>query len=369
MKLAIRELRRRPGRFVVATVILTLISLLLMFLGGLLDGLIGNATGGVRAQRGDVIVFSEASRDSFLRSRIDPDLRARVEAVDGVEEVGGLGIVQLGARTPEGGPRDVFGVALFGVELAPRGVPDVPADGQAWVDEVLRDEGVRVGTTLLLGPARSPVTVVGFVRDTNYIGQAGMWASPATWRGVVAANRPDAVVGEGVFQSLVVRGAGSATQLAAAIDAATAGATSTLAVDAAADALPGVKEQRATFNQIIGVTVVIAIVVVALFFALLTVERTALYGVLKAVGARSRTLFGALVFQAVVVTVVASVIAAGLSLAADAAIPAGAIPFEIGPARIVTSVAYLLVAAVVGCAFSLRRVLRIDPAQAIGSAS
>ena len=40
MRLALRELRRRPGRFATATVILTLIAVLLMFLGGLLDGLI-----------------------------------------------------------------------------------------------------------------------------------------------------------------------------------------------------------------------------------------------------------------------------------------------------------------------------------------
>ena len=40
MRLALRELRRRPGRFEVATTILTLVAVLLMFLGGLLDGLI-----------------------------------------------------------------------------------------------------------------------------------------------------------------------------------------------------------------------------------------------------------------------------------------------------------------------------------------
>ena len=66
----------------------------------------------------------------------------------------------------------------------------------------------------------------------------------------------------------------------------------------AIEAIPGVTEQRTTFNQILGVTVVIALVVIALFFALLTVERTALYGVLKAIGARSRTIFAGLVVQA-----------------------------------------------------------------------
>ena len=44
MKLALRELRRLPGRFALAAVVLTLIGLLLMLLGGLLDGLIGSST-------------------------------------------------------------------------------------------------------------------------------------------------------------------------------------------------------------------------------------------------------------------------------------------------------------------------------------
>src|SRR5690606_15850735 len=35
MKVALRELRRRPARFVTATVILTLVAVLVMFLGGL----------------------------------------------------------------------------------------------------------------------------------------------------------------------------------------------------------------------------------------------------------------------------------------------------------------------------------------------
>jgi len=153
------------------------------------------------------------------------------------------------------------------------------------------------------------------------------------------------------------------------VDAATDGATLSLTLADTANAIPGVSEQRGTFNQIIGVTVAIAIVVIALFFALLTVERLALYGVLKAIGARSRTIFAGLVVQAVVVTVVASVVATVAVLLLDAAIPPGSIPVTITPPRIVSSVVSLLVAAIAGSAFSLRRVLRVDPASAIGSSS
>ena len=50
MRLALRELRRRPGRFVTAVAILTLVAALVMILGGLLDGLLNGSTGALRAQ-------------------------------------------------------------------------------------------------------------------------------------------------------------------------------------------------------------------------------------------------------------------------------------------------------------------------------
>ena len=232
MRLALRELRPRPSRFVTAAGILTLIALLLMFLGGLVDGLIGSSTGAIRAQRGDVVVFSETSRESLLRSRIDPDLRTKVEAVDGVTETGGIGIVQLGVRIPGKGPRDLADAALFGVEIAPKGVPQIPADGQVYADEVLKEKGVKKGMTIELGPARSKVTVIGFVSDTSYLGQGGLWGSPATWRTVLSANRPDENLPDGTFQALLVKGEGPAAQLGRLIDRST-GATSSLTVAAA----------------------------------------------------------------------------------------------------------------------------------------
>ncbi len=364
MKLALTELRRRPGRFATATIILTLIAILLMFLGGLLDGLINSSVGAIRVQQADAIVYSSTAQASFVRSRIDPDLRTEIEAIPGVTAVGGLGLAQVGARVPGNGPRDLASVALFGYEIAPDGVPDTPPDGQAYADETLEADNVEVGMTLQLGPARTPVEIIGFVANTNYSGQGSLWASPTTWRTVLAENRPDAQVADGVFQALVVQG--DVADLPATIDAATGGATESFTVSGAVDAIPGVEQQRSTFSQIIGVTVAIALVVIALFFALLTVERTALYGVLKALGARSSSIFAGLVAQAVVVTFIASSVAGLLVVILDAVIPAGSVPLDISASRIVSSVLLLLVASVLGCAFSLRRVLRVDPASAIG---
>jgi putative ABC transport system permease protein len=62
-------------------------------------------------------------------------------------------------------------------------------------------------------------------------------------------------------------------------------------------------------------------------------------------------------------------VAGGLAVVIDALIPPGSIPLDVTGARVLTSAALLLAAAVIGCGFSLRRVLHVDPAAAIGTAS
>ncbi len=367
MRLALRELRRRPGRFVSAAAILSLIALLLMFLGGLLDGLVRGATGAVRSQDADVLVFSDGSQASFLRSRIEPTTAQELASVvDG--EIGGLGVVLLGARVPGNGPRDLASVAVWGYELPTDDLPPPPTDGQAYADRILEAEGVEIGQTLAVGPARQPIEIIGWVEDTAYNGQGGLWTNLATWRVVLGASRPGATLGPDVVQALVVRDA-RPSDLPERLRNSTAEPVLVLDESAAIAAIPGVTEQRSTFNQILGVTVTVALVVIALFFALLTVERTALYGVLKAIGARSGTIFGGVVVQAVAVTAVAAIIGAAAVTLVSAAIPPGSIPLYVSTGRIVTSVVLLLVAAVAGSALSLRRVLRIDPASALGTSS
>ena len=186
---------------------------------------------------------------------------------------------------------------------------------------------------------------------------------------MIGANRPSERAGAGVEQALVVRTHGRPpAEEAAAIDRATGGATRTLTIDQAIQALPGVSAQRTTFNQIIGVTVAIGVLVIALFFALITVERMGLYGVLKAIGASSWTLFAGVLLQALIVALIASAIGVTAGVALDLAIPSGgSIPFSADAGRLLTSTAYPIVAALIGCTFSLRRVLNVDPAAAIGS--
>ncbi|MGB4320983.1 MAG: ABC transporter permease, partial [Candidatus Microthrix parvicella] len=133
----------------------------------------------------------------------------------------------------------------------------------------------------------------------------------------------------------------------------------------AIQALPVVQQQSSTFRGIIGVTFVVTLMVVALFFTLITLERVGLYAVLKALGARTRDLLAGISVQAVCVSVVALVLGVVLSAVFVSVLPA-TLPVRLVPARLVQIAVGVLLSALLGSLFTLRRVLRIDPAEAIG---
>jgi len=366
--IALRELRRRPRRFAMATGALTLLTVLLLLLGGLLDGLYLGSTGAIRSQDADVFVYTREARSSFLRSRITPEVRDRVEHVDGVADSGGVGLTLLGARAL--GSAKIADVAVLGYERANSRVPSPPGPGEAWADQRLRADGVKVGRRIEVGPARTPLMVKGYVSDTSFLLQGALWVEPATWRALQRENRPDAAVADGVFQVLTVKALGGieAKELADRIDTATAGATKSLTRSEAVLSLPGTRQQNSTFQGIIYVTFFVTALVIALFFALLTLERAGLYGVLKAVGASSRHLAAGLVTQAVAVAAIGSAAGAALTAALARGIPAE-VPLQFTTGRSASVAVGIVAAAVLGAAVSFHRLLRIDPASAIGGAA
>jgi putative ABC transport system permease protein len=366
VRLAARELLRRPSRFLVAGGALTLLTLLLLFLGGLLDGLFLGSTGALRAQHADGVVFSSDARSSVLRSDINPGLRAAVDDVDGVTATGGVGVALLGVQVP--GEDAIAGGAVIGYELAGDGLPAPPAPGTAWADRRLEAAGAEVGDVVLVGPAEVPLELAGWVEDTSYLLQASLWVEPGTWRQVQGANRPDDPVAPGAFQVLVVRVDGGADPagVLAGIDRATAGATETLSLHEAVYALPGLRAQDATFTAIIFTTLFVAGLVVALFFALVTLERTGLYAVLKAVGTPDRALVLGVVVQSAAVALGAFAVGGLLTALLAQLIPPG-VPVQFTPGRAAFVAAGLVVTALAGGLVSLRRIVRIDPAAAIGA--
>ena len=445
MKMAAREMLRRPKAFLVPVAILLLLALLLLYPSAILDGILEDTSAAIENAPADLIVYSKAANGVILRSRIDTSMRAQVEGTPGVAQVASFDVILFAGRV-EGLEQSVG----FAVQASDRPIgTEVPGPGQAIADSSLRDKaGLHEGSQVIVGPLRVPVEVVGFTEGTNLWFAGGLVVDKATWLatlGQVAPSASDsgsaaeagvpddadlsttdpatqvpaglqqpvtttttaesttssssststtvgtsttvattttvaagAGAGDGAApsapaepssagtQALLVRvAAGSDLEAVAdAIDEATGGATQSLTRPEAVRAMPGVEQQEQTFGYIRLVTLTVALVVVGLFLSFMTLERAPLYAVLKAIGASSRQLFVVLIIQVVLITVVAVLAAAAVTWGLTQ------IPFELPtqmrPARLIETMVALSATAVVGSTLSLRRVVRVDPADAIG---
>lgn len=365
MRLAWRELWRKPKSFAVPIGTLLLLALLLLYPSAILDGVVRDGTAAMRNARADLIVYARDANGVILRSRVEPPTRATVAEVDGVEQVATFDVALFTGRVT--GRDEPVGFALL---TSDQPIGDVaPEAGEALADSSLKERaGIEEGSEILVGPFRVPVRVVGFTKGTNLLFSGGLVVDKGTW--LAAFGQPPTDGGTSVRTAasqalLVILEDGAVTgTVSAAIDEATGDETQTMTRAAAVNAMPGVAQQESTFGYIRIVTLAVALLVVGLFLSFVTLERAPLYAVMKALGGSSRQLFIGMVVQVVFMTSIA-LYAAGLVTWGLTSLPIE-LPTEMRMVRFVETAGALLFASVVGSALSLRRVVRVDPADAIG---
>ena len=363
--LATSEIRRGRGRFAAVVSALSLIVFLVLILGALADGLFFGATGAVRSTTATAFGFSSEAEGSLIRSRLDESDVARFAAAPGVESAGPVGVLLTGGRGPEGElDLAVFGVAMGGpgtpTTLVEGRLPDPGEVGVVAADTQLQRFGVALGSAVSVGAVSAEV--VGFVSDTSYQLQPTIWTSVDTWRAMRDAVRPELSGQPTAINAVALVTAADADLTAIAAEVSD---TTVLTAEATGLAIPGVEQQASTLNSIIYTTLAVAALVVALFFALLVLEKRELFAALKALGTPTSRLGVAVIVQAVVSSALGVVIGALVARGFGLLIPAQ-VPTLFRTDTLVTIAVFTLVAGFVGALFSLRRIARIDPATAIG---
>lgn len=363
--LALREFQRGLGRFTAIVSALGLLVFLVLILGALADGLFYGSTGAVRSTTATAYAFDDEAEGSLIRSRLTTDDVARVAQQPGVVEARPVGVLLTGGQGPQGD----LSLSVFGIDMGSAGTPTtvtlgrLPDPGESGVvaaDERLRNDGIEIGSIVSVGDVSAEV--VGFVADASYQLQPSLWTSVDTWRSMRDAVRPE-LRGQpnGINAvAVVTQSDASLTEVAAGLPGMTV-----LSAEATGLAIPGVEQQSSTLNSIIYTTLAVAALVVALFFALLVLEKRELFAALKALGASTARLGGGVIVQALVASVLGVILGAVVARLFGLVIPAQ-VPTLFRTDTLITIAVFTVVAGVVGALFSLRRIARIDPATAIG---
>ena len=371
MQLALAEIRRRRGRWASITGAVAFIVFLVLVLAALADGLFIGATGALRNSDADALVYSVDGRRSLVRSQLPQAIRADVAAVPGVADAGAIGVL-LATATSEDEP---FDIAVIGHLPGHPGEPTRLSSGRplgsdelfvGLADASLRDEGIGLGDSVLLTGSSQSIEVVGFVNDSQYLLADTLWVTLETWQALRSEVRPETIGRGDVVQAIpftITDGVTVAT-VGSAVDAAL-GSTETVTTDEAILSLPGVEQQASTFTAIIGVSFVVVAIVIALFFALITLEKRGQLAILKAIGSSNLLLLRGVLLQALIATTAGYALGFVLSRLLAFILPA-AVPVEFLPRTALTLFVATILMGALGAVFSFRRIVRIDPASALG---
>jgi putative ABC transport system permease protein len=134
---------------------------------------------------------------------------------------------------------------------------------------------------------------------------------------------------------------------------------------AAIESLPGYSAEMGSVRSILGFLFVIAAMVLAAFFYVMTLQKTNQIGVLKALGASLRFLAWDLIAQVAILTIVGVIVGAALANGIASFIPVD-VPFALSNRLIALYGIVLVIVSLVSSVLSLVRMARIDALIAIG---
>ncbi len=380
--LALKEVWRNRGRFLLVSLVIALITLLVLFIAALGEGLGNGNREYLSKLDAELIVYQAKSDFVIAASRLGVNRLDAVRRVEGVADAGMLGTASATLILP--GDSEPLKVALLGVEPGHTGEPPV-VEGeplgtslakQAIIDRntALRS-GLAVGDNLTLRVTQGTedeffdLRIAGITGGQQYSLQPSVFVPFGTWdrirpkseaevrsstlvANVILVRLEDPSQVEVVRQRLIER--------VNNIEPAT--------LDEAIQALPGYSAQQSTLNTQGGFTLFIGILVIGGFFQIQVLQKVSQIGVLKAIGTANPIVGAASVIQISVVTLIGVAIGALLAFLFSLTFPP-TVPIVFNGTTSALAVIALLLIGPLGGLISIRYAVRIEPLKALGLSS
>jgi putative ABC transport system permease protein len=379
--LAFKEMWRNRGRFLLFSLVIALITLLVLFIAALADGLGNGNREYLQKLNGDLVIYKANVDLSIGASQLNRTKLAEVKRISGVQEAGQVSfssVVLLLAGSKK------LNVAVIGVELGRPGEPPVLNGTQLQSKnnrEVILDRNVALRTNFKVGDEITVKTiqdtkeqlytlkVVGLTDGRQYSIQPSIIVSQDTFNLIKPGALPIPNQTDLVSNIIVVQLSDplQAKEMAATLQNQVADIQ---AVDkvTAYENTPGYSAQQSTLSTQNFFSLLIGLLVIGGFFQIQTLQKVPQIGMLKAIGAPNTTIALAALTQIVMVTLLGVAIGTGFTLLLSLSFPP-TIPIIFTPSAVAVSVALLLLIGPVGGFVSVRYALRVEPLTALGLSS
>lgn len=349
MFLAWNEIRRNKLKFGLIIGVLTMISYLLFLLSGLANGLINMNKEGIDKWQADAIVLNKDANQTVQQSvfnKKDIENKYKKQAT----------LKQTGEIVSNGHQKD--NVLVFGVEKSSFLVPSLieghkaTKDNEVLADETLKNKGFKIGDTLSLSQSDEKLHIVGFTESAKYNASPVIFTNDAT----IAKINPR-LTGDKI-NAVVVRDTNwKDKKLNQELEA--------VSINDFIENLPGYKPQNLTLNFMISFLFVISATVIGIFLYVMTLQKTSLFGILKAQGFTNGYLANVVISQTLILALFGTAFGLLLTGVTGAFLP-DAVPVKFDVLTLLVFAIVLIIVSVLGSLFSILTIRKIDPLKAIG---
>ncbi|HDF6902440.1 TPA: FtsX-like permease family protein [Staphylococcus aureus] len=349
MFLAWNEIRRNKLKFGLIIGVLAMISYLLFLLSGLANGLINMNKEGIDKWHANAIVLNKDANQTVQQSifnKKDIENKYKKQAT----------LKQTGEIVSNGHQKD--NVLVFGVEKSSFIVPSLidghkaTKDNEVLADETLKNKGFKIGDTLTLSQSDEKLHIVGFTESAKYNASPVIFTNDAT----IAKINPR-LSGDKI-NAVVVRDANwKDKKLNQKLEA--------VSINDFIENLPGYKPQNLTLNFMISFLFVISATVIGIFLYVMTLQKTSLFGILKAQGFTNGYLANVVISQTVILALFGTALGLLFTGITGTFLP-DAVPVKFDVLTLLVFAVVLMIVSVLGSLFSILTIRKIDPLKAIG---
>ncbi len=377
--LALKEIWRNRGRFLLFSLVIALITLLILFIAALGEGLGAGNREYIEKLNAELIVYQDTAQLSIASSRVGCDTRNTLRSVNGVTDVGPIGFSRASIPLSEG--NEPLDISLIGVDPGKPGEPPV-TEGQGLerrsAKEAIIDKTVALVTKLQVGDRftiRSPqggeeefftLKVIGITDSRKYSIQPSIFVPILAWDQIRPQATPGGGGGDPACNVAAVK-LNDPTQVEAMRQRLQAQVRDIEAVDrqTAYENTPGYTAQQSTLATQNTFALLIGLLVIGGFFQIQTLQKVPQIGMLKAIGTPNGIIALASLIQIVIINImgvlIGSLVTFGVALVFPPNIP---IVFELSSGAM--AIGSILLIGPLGGLVSVRYSLRVEPLIALG---
>ncbi|MFF2448410.1 ABC transporter permease [Neobacillus sp. NPDC058068] len=339
MNMAWKEIRKHKGRFLILGSIVFLVSLLTFIISGLANGLSQDNAALIKDLPNGQFFMAKEADQAYNLSRIDSSIQDQIlhKQKDAVAFSIQMGFLNDSAKKQ----RSVAFVTATDSKLFKN-----VNKGEIVLDRSMKDAGIKIGDTFTNNQYNGNFIVKGFVENNKFSHAPVAYINMDDYKEMYRVNE----------MQLIFIPKGDSTQEFTGLQS--------FSKNQFLNTISSYKAEQMSLNMIIWFLVVISGMLFAIFFYMMNVQKIGLYGILKAIGVKTSTLFKMMWTQMVLITVIALSLSIALSQIFNTIAPKG-MPFELIPETIGQLSAIFLIIGFIGATLSGLQIKKIEPLHAI----